>query len=134
MNHFELLAHGELFDADAYAKNSDLPIDRSWRRGDGHYRTSGIAIRLGDGPATPLLEQERIAIEFLSRHRQALIALGKRRGVDFFVLGFDMRIRPEEGLVGFCVGPSRRLMEHALEVGVEPIFYVTLDKPVEASN
>jgi hypothetical protein len=36
------------------------------------HETSGVEIVLGDGRVIPLREQERIAIEYLSSHREDL--------------------------------------------------------------
>ena len=130
MNYFEIFAHGATFDADAYVARTDLPISRVWRRGSAHYTTSGIAVTLGDGGSLPVLEQEGIAIAFLARYRDALAALGKEPGIDVFILRLHVRMRFEEGLTGFSVGPSTLLMRHALDVGVEPSFFVALEVPV----
>jgi hypothetical protein len=113
INHFELFAHGTGFDVDAYLPRTELPVSRVWRRGSAHYKTSGIAVTLGAGHSVPLLEQERVAIEFLSRHRDALVALGREPGVDVFILRLHLRMPFQEGLVGFCVVPSMTLMRHA---------------------
>jgi hypothetical protein len=129
INHFELFAHGATFDVDAYLPRTQLPISRVWRRGSAHYRTSGIAVTLGDGPSVPVFEQERLAIEFLARYKEALAALRKEPGIDVFILGLHLRMRLEEGLVGFSVGPSTLLMRHALDAGVEPFFFVALEAP-----
>jgi hypothetical protein len=98
INHFELFAHGAAFDVDAYLPRTELPVSRVWRRGSGHYKTSGIAVTLGAGHSIPLLEQERVAIEFLSRHRDALVALGREPGVDVFILRLHLRMPFQEGL------------------------------------
>jgi hypothetical protein len=127
INDFELFAHGAAFDVDAYLLRTELPVSRVWRRGSGHYKTSGIAMTLGDGHSVPVPEQERLAIEFFSAHRDALIALGREPGIDAFVLRLHLRMRLQEGLVGFSVGPSISLMRHALDVGVEPLYFVALE-------
>jgi hypothetical protein len=93
------------------------PVSRIWRRGSAHYKTSGIAVTLGAGHSVPLLEQERLAIEFLSRHRDAL-ALGRELGVEVFSLRLHLRMPVRERLVGFCVVPSMTLMRHSLDIGV----------------
>jgi hypothetical protein len=126
MNQFEFFAHGPTFDVDAYLKDAPFPVTRVWRRGQGRYRTSGIAVTLGDGEMIPTFEQERLAIEFLSKHRDALLDLSERPGLDFLVLGLQVRVRFEEGLVGFSIGPSTLLMRCALDAGVEPWFFVAL--------
>jgi hypothetical protein len=118
INHFELFAHGTAFDFDAYLPRTELPVSRIWRRGSAHYKTSGIAVTLGAGHSVPLLEQERLAIEFLSRHRDALVALGREPGVEIFILRLHLRMPVRERLVGFCVVPSMTLMRHALDIGV----------------
>jgi hypothetical protein len=127
MNHFELFAHGAAFDVDAYVGSSSLPVTRVWRRGQRHYKTSGVAVALGDGEVIPTFVQERLAIEFLTTHREELLVLRRRPGVDVVILGLQLRVRLEEGLVGFCVGPSTALMRSALAVGAEPFFFVALE-------
>jgi len=75
-------------------------------------------VTLGAGHSVPLLEQERLVIEFLSRHRDALVALGREPGVEVFILRLHLRMPVREGLVGFCVVPSMTLMRHALDIAV----------------
>ena len=79
----------------------------------------------------PIFEQEQIAIEFLSANREALKELATYPGVTTFILGLQYRIELGEGTIGFCVGPSVRLISHALDIGIQPTYYVTLDRRQE---
>ena len=64
----------------------------------------------------------------LSANREALKALSQYPGVTTFVLGLQYHIVLDESTAGFCVGLSSLLMWHALDIGIEPTFYVTLDR------
>jgi hypothetical protein len=137
MNEFRLFAHGVAFDSDAYLAEAPLKFDGGWHKGESgndHPKSSGVFKVLGDGRTVPIFEQEQIAIEFLSANREALKALATYPGVTTFILGLQYHIKLEEGTIGFCVGPSSQLMSHALDVGIAPIYYVTLDKPHEGEG
>jgi hypothetical protein len=130
MNHFELFAHGVLFDPREYLASTKIIFDRVWNKGEdgyGHPKSSGVAKVLGDGISLTVFEQERIAIEYLIDNYQELKALSKFPGVTTFVLGLQYHVEVDEGLMGFCMGPSHRLMKCALEIGIDPTYYVTLD-------
>lgn len=129
MNHFELFAHGDSFDPDAFLATTPLRFDSAWHKGDkgrGHPKSNGIKKVLGDGATIPLYEQERIAIDYLVAHRDALKSLAQFPGVTTFILGLHYHVVLDESTVGFCVGPSAGLMSCALDIGIEPMFYVTL--------
>jgi hypothetical protein len=139
MNHFKIFAHGESFDVDVYLAKSSLQFDHIWRRGDqrryacveSRHETSGVERTLGDGSKIPIHEQDRIAVEFLSVNRDLLNELAKFPGVDNFILGLHYQIELDPGTIGFCLSPSAQLMWHALEIGIEPTFYVVLDRRLE---
>ena len=137
MNEFRLFAHGVAFDSDAYLAEAPLKFDGGWHKGEAgndHPKSSGVFKVLGDGRTVPLFEQEQIAIEFLSANREALKALATYPGVTTFILGLQYHIKLDESTIGFCVGPSSQLMSHALDVGLEPIYYVTLDRRHEGEG
>jgi len=94
----------------------------------------GVGKRLGDGARVSLDEQQRIAVEFLSANKDALRDLANFPGVTTFPLGLQYNVELEEGLRGFCMGPSPRLMWHALDVGVHPNFCVLVNKPGEVDH
>ncbi len=48
--------------------------------------------------------------------------------VETFILGLQYVCEPTDSIVGFCLGPSAVLMRHALDVGVLPNYYVTLEQ------
>lgn len=90
MNEFRLFAHGVEFDPDAYLASAPLKFDGVWRKGESghnHPKSSGVFKVLGDGRTVPILEQERIAIQFLSANREALKALAQHPQVTTFILG-----------------------------------------------
>lgn len=136
MNAFGLFAHGEAFDVDAFLASTTLRPDYVWRRGDqrryscveSRHPTSGIEIVLGDGLTVPFLEQEGIAVAYLKAHRDELRALARFPGMERFVLGLQYYTELKGNVIGFCLGPSAWLMWHCLDIGVEPTYYVTLDR------
>jgi hypothetical protein len=123
-----------LFDIDAYLHTTTIVFSETWRRGDqqttsclpSFYETSGVQIALGEGSTTPFLHQERIAIEYLKGHRDELCALGRFPGVQSFALGMQYHVLNKR-VISFCLGPSARLMQHALDIGLVPVYYVTFD-------
>ncbi len=121
---FHIFAHGDKFDVDAFTATSKLRPDYVWRRGPSE--TSGIELFLGDGREIKLVDQEDIAIQYLKTHRDALRALAEFPGVDSFILGLVWICKPEHS--GFCVGPPAELMRHALDIGILPIYYGTIDE------
>lgn len=136
VSEFRVFAHGETFDVDAFLATTTLRPDYVWRCGDqqrhscmeSKHETSGVEFVLGDGTQLPLGEQEKIAIEYLSANREALKTLAGYPGVTTFVLGLQYYMELYPGDIGFCMGPSALLMWHALDVGIELTFYVTLDR------
>jgi hypothetical protein len=134
-----LFAHGEAFDVDAFLASTTLQPDYVWRRGDqrrhscieSRHPTSGVEFTLGDGLTVPFLEQEAIAVAYLKAHRDELRVLAHAPGADTFVLKLQYRLALETDVFGFSLGPSEWLMWHCLDVGVRPIYYVTLDRPPE---
>lgn len=131
-NHFEVFAHGVAFEPQVYLATTPLKFDGVWRKGESmvpnHPASSGVFKALGDGLTLPLWEQERIAIEFLASNRDALKALAQFPGITTFILGLQYHIVLEStSIVGFCMGPPPQLMWHALDIGIEPTYYVTLD-------
>jgi len=141
MNYFKVLAHGEQFDVDAYLGNAALRPDFVWRRGDlrryttdSRHPTAGVEFILGDGQNVPLPEQQGVAVAYLSSNHEALKDLAARPGVTTFILGLQYHMKLTSGILGFSLGPSRRLMQHALEVGITPTFYVSFDRAIELAD
>ncbi len=134
MNEFRVFAHGETFDVDAFLASTTLRPDYVWRRGDrrrycgGQYPTSGVEFVLGDGLTVPLSDQEDIAIAYLKAHHDELRALAQFPGVETFILRLQYHWKLEEGVVGFALGPTAERMWHALDTGVWPVYFVTLDR------
>lgn len=120
---FHIFAHGETFDVDAFLANSTLQPDYVWHRGP--RATSGIEIFLGDGREIRLVDQVEIAIAYLKTHRDELRALAQFPGVDTCILGLVWICKPAS--TGFCLGPSLQLMQHALDIGIRPLYYGTID-------
>jgi hypothetical protein len=127
MSHFELFAHGEDFDVDAFLASTRLRFDFVWHRGENCYETSGASISLGDGKVLGLFEQERIGRAFLCTHRDALRDLASYPGVDTFILGLHYQVVATGSLSGLIIGPPPRLMASCLETGVRPVYYVMLE-------
>jgi hypothetical protein len=89
---FELFAHGDEFDVNAYLKSVSLDFDNVWHRHEGGRPTSGVGKRLGDGAVIPLDEQQRVAIEYISSNRDSLRLLANFPGVTTFILGLQYNI------------------------------------------
>lgn len=134
MNHFEIFALGESFSPDAFLASTAMKFDSVWHRGDqgnDHPKSSGVCKILGDGQSLSVFEQERIAILFLKENRDVLKSLAIFPGVSSFTLGLQYHVELAINTVGFCMGPSSSLMWHALDIGFEPTYYVTLDRKRE---
>jgi hypothetical protein len=127
--YFELFALGEEFDVDAYLRTAPLAFDNVWRRQEGGRPTSGIGLRLGDGAELSLMDQQKLAVQFLATNRDALRELAQHPGVTTFTLGLQYNIELTEGLLGFCMSPTAKLMYQALDIGLRPTFYVVLKRP-----
>ena len=137
MNHFTLFAHGDDFDVDAYLESTSLNFDKVWHRGDlrgcaefiqDQHLTSGVEKELGRGWEIPIHNQDQIATDFLEANENALKQLAQFPGVDTFVLGLHYRIELTLDICGFCMSTSARLMYFALRIGIDPTFYVDLDR------
>ena len=130
MNEFQIFALGDAFDPDAYLASAPLKFDGLWRKGESgrnHPKSSGVFKTLGDGLTIPLLEQELIAIEYLKENREALKALARHPQVTHFSLGLHYKV-PGANVLGFCMGPSTRLMQLCVDINISPTYYVTLDR------
>jgi hypothetical protein len=141
VNSFTIFAHGEQFDVDAYLSSPALRPNKVWRRGDSKsvgceelHPTSGIEFILGDGISIPFLKQERIAIAFLDANRNELKDLGGRPGVETFILGLQYRASFDSSVLGFGFGPSTQLMRRCLDIGIEPYYYVELERLQDDSD
>ena len=118
-----IFAHGETFDVDGFLAASTLRPDFVWRRNP--RITSGMEFLLGDGRTISAVEQEEIAISYLKTHRNELRGLAQSPGLEAFILGL-VYICPLRA-TGLCLGPSPQLMWHALDIGIAPTYYVTVD-------
>lgn len=121
---FHIFALGETFDVDRFLATSKLDPDYVWRH-KGNGPTNGLELLLGDAQAIPLTEQEEIAAAYLKAHRADLRALAQFPGVEALNLGLVYRL--PLGATGCAPGPPRKLMLHALDAGVTPHYYVTLE-------
>ena len=136
-NCFKIFALGEDFDVNAYKDKSTMVATRCWRRGEpkkgrgSPYPTSGIEYEIGGGNALSPFEQERLAIEFIEKHRDELRALGQFPGVAHFTLGMQYVKAAQCNLVGFAIGVSPCLMWHLLNIGCGLTNYVWLQYPEE---
>jgi hypothetical protein len=125
-----LFALGEAFDVDTFLAESKLHPDYVWRQW-GNGPANGLAFLL-EGQKIPLPRQEQIAINYLAANRDELRRLVKFPGVEAVNLGMVYYCSPEA--VGFCVGPSPKLMWHALDTGVNPNYYgILIGHPIESA-
>jgi len=118
-----IFAHGETFDVDAFLAASTLHPHYVWRRQ--RPLTSGIELMLGDGRRMRPAEQEQLAAAFLKAHQQELIKLRGFAGVETLILGL-VYICPVEA-TGIAVSPSPQLIRQADELGIVPIYCITID-------
>jgi hypothetical protein len=118
-----IFALGEYFDVDAFLTQSPLRPDFVWRK-MGNGPTNGLEFLLSDGTTIKLSEQEKIAIDYMKEHREDLRFLASFSGVEALNLGLVFQVNQD--VLGVCLGPSRALMFHALDTGVSPNYYVTM--------
>lgn len=120
-----VFAVGESFDVDAFLAQSAFRPSFVWRwRKMGKGPTNGLEMLLDERKIIKLREQEKIAIDYMKKHREELRSLAAFPGVEALNLGLVYRIAPN--VRGCCLGPSRALMLHALDSGVSPNYYVTI--------
>jgi hypothetical protein len=89
---------------------------------------SRLAKLATDGLTIHSPDQEAMAIACLKAHRDELSALARVPGADTFILGLQYRTAFERNVIGFTLAPSAQLMQHCLDVGCVPVYYVTLDR------
>lgn len=46
-----------------------------------------------------------------------------------FIVGLQYHVELDESTIRFCVVPSAGLLSLALDIGISPTYYVTLDRP-----
>ncbi len=134
MESFSIFAHGRELDVDRLVREVPLPFDRVWRRGEplptcglGEYPTSGAEIVLGCGKTLAIRVQERIAEEFLASHRGPLLEMVRAEGIECCVLGLQYHLSFQPDRRRFCVSPSTKFLRAALDLGIRPVIYGTLD-------
>ena len=121
---------GEKFNVDAFLASSTLRPHFVWRREAP--LTSGVEFFLGDGRQIRVPDQEEIAVAYLKAHRDELRALGQFPGIEAFILGL-VYVCPLDS-TGFALGPPPALMRHALDIGISPRYYGTIEgRRVESS-
>jgi hypothetical protein len=133
-NQFRLFAHGENFHVDAYLQSSTLQPDFVWRRGEqrryacmkSEHSTSGVEWVLGDGRTLSFDDQERIAIDFLTKNQAELRRLSGFPGADWCTIGLQFMMEIDEGTLVFCVSPSLLFNLAAIGVGFGPTIYVSI--------
>jgi hypothetical protein len=118
-----IFAHGEAFDVDAYLAASKLRPHYVWRRKSP--LTSGIELMLGDRRKIRPADQEQLAAAFLKAHQQEPMELRGIAGVESLILGLVYICSVEA--TGIAVSPSPQLIRQADEIGIVPIYYVTID-------
>jgi hypothetical protein len=135
-NEFRIFAHGEALDVDALLDATTLRPDYVWRRGEQRrfaciesaYPTSGVEFVLGDGLVLPVPAQEQIAARYIETHRDELRKLAQFPGVETFILGIQYICELDEGTIGFAIAPSPALLRRALDAGLDPTYYVGLNR------
>lgn len=130
-NRFELYAHGGAFDPEAFLSTTQMQADRIWRKGDlwhpslpmGSHASGGFCKVLGDGTSLSLPEQERVAIEYLTSHREVLCRLVRFPGVTGCSIILQAGVDIHKNTVGFGLVPSLSLMQLALKIGIQPTYH-----------
>jgi hypothetical protein len=131
-NFFTIFAHGKDFDVKSFLHQSSLKVDNIWLIGEQKrnacvnalHETSGLEIILGDGRELTIFEQYEIAYQYLNKNKSQLKQLAQEKGVTTFNLGLHYSIKMEPELVGFCMGAPKQLNSLALEINIDPVFYV----------
>ena len=95
---------GRHFDVDAYLRRGVLVPSGVYRRGEARFPTlprareslqSGFGIVVSKTDSSDLADQVKDAVSFLLRHRRAVRALRRRKGVEGATLDFGVERRPE---------------------------------------
>lgn len=98
---------GQEFDVDAYLARGALAPSGVYRRGEARFPTlprarkslrSGFNIVVSKKEFSDFTGQVRDALSFLARHRRAVRALRRRKGVDGAELDFGVERRPEAAI------------------------------------
>ncbi len=99
-----LRVSGRDFDVDAYLSRGVLVPSAVYRRGEARFPTlprarkrpeSGFNIVISKKEFSDFAGQVKDARAFLSRHRRAILALRRRKGVEGAVLDFGVERRPD---------------------------------------
>ena len=95
---------GRDFDVDAYIGRGVLVPIAVYRRGEARFPTlprarkslqSGFNVMVSKKDVSDLADQVKDAVTFLRRHRRAVRALRRRKGVEIATVSFGVERRPE---------------------------------------
>ena len=89
---------------------------------------------LGDGTSLPLPEQERIAAEYLACHRGMLRQLVAFPGIKSCSVILQSTVDVHQNTVAFGLVPSRELMRLAVEIGIQPVYLVDVERSFDAQE
>jgi hypothetical protein len=136
---------GRDFDVDAYLRRGVLVPTAVYRRGEARFPTlprarknleSGFSIAISKKSSTDFADQVEEAVGFLGRHRQAVRALRRQKGVDGATLDFGLE-RREGPAEGYVFPEDLVRLAGALGLALEVSFYPPSDslaRPLRGSQ
>jgi hypothetical protein len=136
---------GRDFDVDAYLRRGALVPTAVYRRGESRFPTlprarktleSGFSIVVSQKSSARFADQVEEAVSFLGRHRQAVRALRRQKGVDGATLNFGLE-RQEVPPEGHVFPEDLVRVAGALGLALEVSFYPPSDpstRPLRGSE
>jgi hypothetical protein len=134
---------GRDFDVDAYLLRGVLVPVSVYRRGEARFPTlprarknvlSGFSVLVSRNKLSDLADQVKDALTFLARHRRAIRALRRRKGVESATLDFGLPHRPEVAEEGHVFPESLVRLAAELGLALELSFFPPADPSGPASS
>jgi hypothetical protein len=143
---FVLKVAGRSFDVDAYLRRGVLVPTAVYRRGEARFPTlprarkslqSGFSIVVSKKSLSDFAHHTEQAVTFLRRHRHAVGALRRRKGVESAILELALERRPESEGMALVFPEELVRLAGALGLALEVSFYPPSDptrRPLRRSN
>jgi len=134
---------GRDFDVDAYLGRGVLVPVAVYRRGEARFPTlprarkslqSGFNIVVSKKDVSDFADQVRDAVSFLARHRRAVRALRRRKGVESATLDFGVERRPEAAVQVHVFPVDLVRVAGELGLALELSFYPASDPPTRENG